>query len=206
MVSTIAPWAEPVPGVDRRVTADELLRWPEDLNDQWRYELIAGRLVRMSPTGFEHGEVTLNLSAPLHSFVKRHKLGVVTAAETGYLLSQLHEGDTVFAPDIAFISTSRLANQPAPGTTGRRSYLRVAPDLAIEVASPDQHRSEMAAKAQHYLTAGVQHVWIIWPGRREVDVWRSGSPEPIATLKDDDWLAAPELLPGFEFRIADLFS
>ena len=70
MVSTIAPWAEPVPGVERHVTADELLHWPEDPHYPWRYELVAGRLVRMSPTGFEHGEVTLNLSAPLHSFVK----------------------------------------------------------------------------------------------------------------------------------------
>ncbi len=206
MVSTIAPWAEPVPGVERRVTADELLRWPDNPHDLWRYELVAGRLVRMSPTGFEHGEVTLNLSAPLHSFVKTHRLGAVTAAETGYLLSHPDEGDTVFAPDIAFISTSRLANQPAQGTIERRSYLRVAPDLAIEVASPDQHRPEMAAKAQQYLAAGVQFVWIIWPGRREVDVWRSGSPEPIATLKDDDRLAAPELLPGFDFRVADLFN
>jgi len=206
MVSTIAPWAEPVPGVDRRVTADELLRWPEDPQDPWRYELVAGRLVRMSPTGFEHGEVTLNLSAPLHSFVKRHRLGVVTAAETGYLLSRPYEGDTVFAPGITFISTSRLANQPAPGTSGRRSYLRVAPDLAIEVASPDQHRPEMAVKAQQYLAAGVQQIWNIWPGRCEVDVWRSGSPEPVATLKDDDRLTAPELLPGFDIRVAALFD
>lgn len=206
MVATIAPWAEPVPGVERLVTAEELLHWPEDRQYPWRYELMAGRLMRMSPPGFEHGEVTLNLSSPLHRFVKAHGLGVVTAAETGYLLSRPHEGDTVFAPDIAFVSVARLAGQPARGTAGRRSYLRVAPDLAIEVASPDQHRPEMAAKALQYLPAGVQTVWIIWPGRREVDVWRSGSPEPVVTLKSDNQLEDPELLPGFSLRVAEIFD
>ena len=206
MVTMSAPWAEPVPGVERPITADELLHWPEDPRYPWRYELVAGRLVRMVPPGFEHGEVTLNLSAPLHRFVKTHGLGVVTAAETGYLLSRPSEEETILAPDIAFVSTASLASQPAKGTAGRRRYLRIVPELVIEIASPAQHRPEMAAKARYYLAAGVRAVWIIWPSRREVDLWRSGSAGPIATLKATDQLAAPDLLPGFTIQIADLFS
>src|SRR5436190_24002186 len=79
MVSMIAPWAELVPGVERRLTADELLIWPEDQYSQSRYELIGGKLIRMVPPGFEHGEVTISFSSPLHQFVKTRKLGVVTA-------------------------------------------------------------------------------------------------------------------------------
>ena len=206
MVSTIAPWAEPVPGVERRVTADELLRWPEDPRYPWRYELQAGRLLRMVPPGFEHGEVTLNLSAPLHRFVKAHGLGVVTAAKTGYLLSRVGEEETILAPDIAFVSATRLSSQPARGTAGRRRYLHVPPELVVEIASPDQHRPEMAAKARYYLAAGMRVVWFVWPGRREVDLWRSGSPEPVATLKAEDTLEAPELLPGFALPVSELFA
>jgi Uma2 family endonuclease len=206
MVSTIAPWAEPVPGVERRVTADELLTWPEDPQHHWRYELIGGRLIRMVPPGFEHGEVTINFSSPLHQFVKARKLGVVTAAETGYLLSRPGEEDTVFAPDIAFVSAARLANQPPPGSQGRRRHLRVAPDFVVEVPSPDQYRPEMAAKAQQYLAAGVRLIWIIWTNRREVDEWRPGSDGPVATRKGTDLLKAEDILPGFSFQTTELFA
>jgi Uma2 family endonuclease len=206
MVSTIAPWAEPVQGVDHRVTADELLRWPEDPQYPWRYELVAGRLVRMSPTGGKHSDVSGNIYFALRSFVQPRQLGLLTMPETGFRLSRPGQEDTVLAPDIAFISVEKTASLPPRGSTNRKRFFEIAPDLAIEVASPDQHRPEMAAKPQQYLAAGVQHVWIIWPGRREVDVWRSGSAEPIATLKDDNRLAAPELLPGFDCRVADLFN
>lgn len=206
MVTTIAPWAEPVPGVERPITADELLRWPRDPHYPWRYELVAGRLVRIVPPGFEHGEVTLNLSAPIHQFVKRHGLGVVIAAETGFLLSRVGEEQTVLAPDMTFVSAARMESQPARGTVGRRRFLHVIPELVVEIASPDQDRPEMAAKARQYLLAGVDTVWIIWPGRREVDVWRSGSEEPVAALKATDHLTAPEPLPGFAIPVLELFA
>jgi Uma2 family endonuclease len=206
MVSTIAPWAEPVPGVERHVTADELLLWPEDPHYPWRYELVAGRLVRMSPTGGEHSDVSGNIYFALRSFVQPRRLGLITMPETGFRLSQPGQEDTVLAPDIAFISAGRTVALPERGSAGRKRFFEIAPDLAIEVASPDQHRPEMAAKAQQYLAAGVQEIWIIWPGRREVDLWRSARASRIATLKDDDRLAAPELLPGFDFRVADLFN
>lgn len=206
MVPTIAPWAEPVPGVDHGVTADELLRWPDDAQHLWQYELVGGRLVRIAPPGFEHGELTHNLSAPLHLYVKAHALGVVTAAATGYLLSRPGEEDTVLAPDIAFVSAARLADQPSPGNPARRRFLRVAPDLAVEVPSPDQYRPEMAAKARQYLAAGVRLVWVVWPDRREVADWRPGSAEPAATLGSDDWLDGEGIVPGFRLRVAELFT
>lgn len=206
MVSTIAPWAELVPGIDRGVTAEELLRWPDDAQFPWRYELVGGRLVRMAPPGFEHGKVAHNLSGPLHTHVRARKLGVVTAAETGYLLSQPGEKDTVLAPDIAFIGAAQLAAQPPAGSTGRRGYLRAAPDLAVEVPSPDQYRPETAAKARQYLAAGVQLVWVVWSGRREVDVWCAGDTAPTATLGIGDWLDGEGVVPDFRIGVADLFD
>lgn len=206
MVSTIAPWAELVPGVDRELTADELLAWPEDPEFPWRYELVEGRLVRMVPPGFEHGEVTQDLGSALHVFTKARKLGVVTAAETGFRLSLPGSGDTVLAPDIAFTSVARLAGQPEKGSAGRRRHLRIAPDLAVEIASPDQHRPEMAEKARRYLAAGVRLVWIVWPGVREIDIWRGGADRPAMTLTVGDMLDGEDVLPGFTYRVAELFG
>ena len=65
------------------VTAEELLAMPDD---GYRYELVAGELRRMSPAGHQHGRIILNLSAPLHHYVRTHHLGIVYAAETGFCL------------------------------------------------------------------------------------------------------------------------
>ena len=205
MVSTIAPWAEPVPGVERVVTADELLHWPEDPRFPWQYELVAGRLVRMAPTGGEHSDVAGNFYFALRSFSKAHG-GVVTAPETGFRLTSPGEEDTVLASDAAYLSPARAAQLPPSGSPERKQYFRVPPDLAVEVASPDQHRPELAAKARLYLAAGVQMVLIAWPGRREVDVWRPGSGEPVATLGINDVLDGLDVVPGFVYRVADLFA
>ena len=159
----------------------------------------------MAPTGGEHSDVSGTTYFRMRSFVQPRQLGLVTMPETGFRLDLPGAEDTVLAPDIAFITAARAAHLPAPGTAGRKRFFEIAPDLAIEIASPDQHRPEMAAKARHYLAAGVRAVWIIWPGRREVDVWRSGSAEPIATLKATDQLAEPDILPGFTIQVAELF-
>lgn len=39
---------------DRLVTAEELEHMPDD---DYRYELVRGRLIRMSPVGLPHGDV-----------------------------------------------------------------------------------------------------------------------------------------------------
>lgn len=206
MTATIAPWAEPVPGIEDRVTADELLHWPEDPAYPWRYELVAGRLVRMAPTGGEHSDVSGNTYFRIRSFVQPRQLGLVTMPETGFRFGRRGEEDTVLAPDIAFITAARVGLLPPAGSPERKRFFEIAPDLAIEIASPDQHRPEMAAKARQYLTAGVRVVWIIWPSRREVDLWRAGSSEPIATLQATDQLAEPDLLPGFAIQVVELFA
>lgn len=78
--ATIDPWAEEVPGVDRLVTADELLAWPEDPQFPWQYELVAGRLVRMAPTGLEHWDVTMPFLRAVDRFVEARALGLVHSA------------------------------------------------------------------------------------------------------------------------------
>jgi Uma2 family endonuclease len=81
-----------------------------------------------------------------------------------------------------------------------------APDLAVEVASPNQFRPEMAAKAQLYLQRGVRLVWVVWSADRQIDVWHPGSDEPVVTLGTNDHLDGGDVLPGFTHPVADLFG
>jgi Uma2 family endonuclease len=189
-MESVAPWAEPV-----LMTADELLRLPED---EWRYELVEGRLVRVSPTGSEHGLTVMALLLAVGNFAKDQSLGDVFPAETGFLISLEGTPDTVLAPDLAYVSRGRGSE------TRTKGYARVAPDLVAEVASPSQGRAEMSAKARRWLTGGVRLVWVIFPESRTVEVWRPG--EPARTLGCDDELSGEDVLLGFAYPIKNLFS
>lgn len=201
--NTLAPWAELVPGVGGVMTADELLAVQDDA---WQYELVDGRLVRMSPTSLEHYDIWIRLFRALDRFVEDHRLGIVTPADTGFKLSRVGQPDTVLSPDLAVVGAENVQRLPAPGTPERKKYLSLAPDLAIEIASPDQHRPEMAQKAQIYLESAVRLVWIVWPVAQQVDVWRAGAQAPLTTLGANESLDGQDILPGFSLSIAHLFS
>jgi Uma2 family endonuclease len=160
-------------------------------------------LIAMAPTGFEHGQIVQELARVLANHVRANRLGVVTAAETGYVLSGPDELDTVLAPDVACVRNECVPPLRAPGS---ERFLRLAPDLVAEVASPDQFRPEMAVKASLYLTAGVRLLWIVWPAARAVDVWLPGGEEPVARLEATDALDGMDVVPGCVHTVGDLFQ
>jgi len=43
-----------------------------------------------------------------------------------------------------------------------------APDLAVEIISPDEKSEEMMDKVDEYLEQGAKMVWLVFPKRREV--------------------------------------
>ena len=89
------------------ITAEQLLRMP---NDGFRYELVAGELKKMTPSGWEHGAVGGKLHALLGRHILEHRSGRIFFAETGFLLSR--DPDTVRAADIAFIRKDHLPATP----------------------------------------------------------------------------------------------
>ena len=178
----------------RLSTAADLLAMPHDLDH--RYELVEGRLVTMAPTGGTHGRRTFDLAAALGVYAMQHGLGVVLGAETGFNLTRPGERrETVLAPDVAFV---RAENAPLTETD---DFPHLAPDLVGEVASPGDSRRRMAAKARRWLERGVRLVWVVWPRRREIDVWRPGETEP-RTLTATDTLDGGTVVPGFSIPVA----
>jgi Uma2 family endonuclease len=176
------------------MTADELLAMP---GDGYRYELVKGELARMSPTSYEHGVLTVELTTLLHSFIRSHNLGVVCAAETGFLLTQ--DPDTVRAPDIAFVSRDRVEQ------AGKvKSYWIGPPDLAVEVTSPGDTVREVENKVAEWLEAGTRMVWVVSPKFHMVTSYRSLT--DIRTFTEKDILDGGDVVPDFKIKVTEIFA
>lgn len=197
----LAPWAEPVPGAPFPMTVAQMQELPDD---GWLYEVVDGRLVRVPGSGSKASAIAAYLVAALVAFVKPRKLGRVSGADGEFDLTQPGAAtETALIPGAAFVSAGKLAPLRSSGTN---TIPRLAPDLVAEVASPNQYRPEMAEKARRYLAAGVRLVWVVWPDDEQVDLWRSGADVPVATLTITDNLDGLDVLPGFVYPVADLFS
>jgi Uma2 family endonuclease len=178
----------------RTITAEELFQMRDD---GYRYELVAGRLRKLTPAGALHGVIGSRLAAAVGAHVDEHRLGLVLAADTGFKLAQ--DPDTVRAPDVAFVSRARI---PASGIpTG---YWSGPPDLAVEVLSPTDVRSEIGEKIAEYLQFGVRQVWSVDPTARRVTIHR-----PIAapeSLGESETLDGGDVLPGFRYQLSRPFD
>jgi Uma2 family endonuclease len=182
------------PTITKLVTADELIAMPDD---GYRYELVKGELIRMSPTGQKHGSITIALTVPLARYVQDQRLGKVYAAETGFKLES--NPDTVLAPDIAFVAKEKLDL-----TSEAEGYWFGAPDLAVEVTSPSDRVSQVEKKVMQWLEFGARLVWVVSPKLQTVTVYRSLA--DITVLTEKDMLDGGDVLPGFRIPVAEIFK
>ena len=178
---------------DSLITAEQLLERPDD---DHKYELDRGALVRMSPTGAEHGVVTVKLGHALHEHVEATEAGVCCGADTGFILQR--DPDVVRAPDAAFVAGSRIPESGVPA-----SYWPFAPDLAAEVALPSDRFSQLSAKVVEYFRAGTRLVWIVEPATRTVYVYRA--PNQVQVLDEAEELTGHDVLPGFRCPVRRIF-
>jgi Uma2 family endonuclease len=176
------------------MTAEELLCLP---NDGMRHELIQGELLTMSPAGFEHGRVTNRAGRSLGNHVEAHGLGAVVDGDVGFKLSS--DPDTVRAPDVAFVSAEKLREVGRP-----RGYWPGAPDVALEVISPNDLYTEVDEKVAEWLEHGTRIVFVVNPRQRTVKLHRRG--QPVRVLSGDDVLDGEDVIPGWSMRVGDLFE
>lgn len=172
------------------MTADELLAMPDDGD---RHELVRGELVTMSPSGTSHSRISLRMARHLAAFVERHNLGEVYGSNLGYIIAR--DPDTVREPDTSFIRADRVINT--------EKYFSGAPDLAVEVISPNDRWSEVEEKVREYLAAGTRMVVVIDPRRKTAFVRTLTS---ATDLTIDDTLSGGDVVPGWSLPLRDLFS
>jgi Uma2 family endonuclease len=152
-------------------------------------------MIVREPPGYRHGRVAARLAKILMDHVDERVLGDVLAAETGFKLAS--DPDTVRAPDVAFVRGDRVPDPPPAG------FAAFAPDLAVEVLSPNDRPGEVLAKVADWLNAGSALVWVVDPARRFARVYRADGSE--AVVSGDGTLDGEDVLPGFACPLAALF-
>lgn len=175
------------------ITADELLRMPDD---GLRRELVQGELRMMTPAGWAHGCVAAAVAELLRTHARTTESGAVCGAETGFVLST--DPDTVRAPDAAFVSRERV--EKVGNTT---KYWPGAPDLAVEVVSPEDRFHEVEGKALEWLTAGSIAVLVLDPAKQTATVYRRQG--DVHIYRAQDTLNLDDAVPGFSVVVAKLF-
>ncbi len=172
---------------------------PEDLlsmPDRGRYELVDGDLVERN-VSIESSMIAAIINGRLVAFVLAQKLGWVFQADGGLQIFESHPGRVRFG-DGAFISRNRLPSRPSDG------HLKVAPELVIEVISPNDEAADVNAKVREYLSAGVLLVWVVYPDSRSIDVYRASANN--SQLSVEDTLSGEDVVPGFELPVAEIFD
>jgi Uma2 family endonuclease len=173
-------------------TPEDLLTMPDgDL-----YELVDGKLVERN-MGAWSSYVGTRLLRRLGNFSEDHFLGWVFGSDASYQCFP-HRPRLVRKPDISFIRLGRLPGERAP-----QGHTLIAPDLAVEVISPNDLAYDIDERVADFLAASTRLVWVVNPVQRTVLIYRhDGS---IAGVREGGELDGEDAVPGFRCPVHLLF-
>jgi Uma2 family endonuclease len=168
--------------------------------DEWDvpdgFELVDGRLVEM-PMGAESGIVAGELHYRLRSYLETKPIGKAIPGDIGFRCFP-HRPRLLRKPDAAYIAAGRL-----PGEVVPKGDFRIAPDLVVEVISPNDLAEAVQEKVEDYLAAGVRLIWVIYPTQRTATVY---SPTACAYVPRGGELSGGDVIPGFQCRLEDILQ
>ncbi|MBN8639919.1 MAG: Uma2 family endonuclease [Anaerolineae bacterium] len=170
---------------------EQFLAQPE--NHDRLFELIDGEIVEKMPTQ-EHGAIALNIGSEFRIYLRTHPIGVASV-ETRHALPEDRYNDRI--PDVAF---NRRNEDPIV----RQGAVPKMPDLAVEIKSPGDSYRQMQDTAAYYIAHGSQLVWLVYPEKRLVAIYRADGTDDILT--ENDTLSGEAVLPGFTLPIKTIFE
>jgi Uma2 family endonuclease len=155
--------------------------------ERGKLELIHGELVEsVPPTMFRHTQVIHGTYKSLLPFEGAAGLGNIYV-EAEYRL----EDELVLRPDVSIA----YPNHPVVADD-----LIGAPLLAIEVISPSNDAERIDEKVSLYLSHGGVEVWLMYPKRRSLWIYREGHADEFRGILQ------PALVPGLEIDIQVIFG
>ena len=177
---------------DRTYTPDDLLAMPDGKG----FELVDGHLVER-PMGALSSWVAGRIFRKLDEHIEAGGLGYLWPADNGFQCFP-HDPMRVRRPDVSFVRRGRL-----PDDDLDVGFVKIAPDLVVEVLSPNDLAPEVERKVEDYLEAGVPLIWVIDPETQTARVHRADG--TAARLRGDDELSGEDVVPGFRCALKAIF-
>ncbi|HVW83775.1 MAG TPA: Uma2 family endonuclease [Bryobacteraceae bacterium] len=137
-------------GTATLLTSEEYLHLPDQPG---KHELLDGELISLPPARHNHSKAARAFQKILLRVVDESRVWIFESYQVkrGWLI-----------PDVSVT----WPDQPVSG------WLQGAPMLAIEIISPGNFAEEIDRKVDAYLEDGAAEVWIVYPERRRMSVFR----------------------------------
>ncbi len=176
-----------------RVTPEEFALLP----DAERFELIDGELVER-----EMSNRTTKIGGAIYTkldvWSEGPQRGCALPDGTMYRCFP-DQPDRIRKPDASWFSAERWSPARFDAT-----YLDAAPDLIVEVLSPNDIAYDVSAKVDEFFAAGAKEAWIVHPHTRQLE--RRYADLTARWFAAEETLDGGPLLPGFALRLADILD
>jgi Uma2 family endonuclease len=160
--------------------------------------LIDGDLVVSDPPSFEHQSVLMDIALAFIDYLRARPIGKIVPG-----VGVIFDDHNSVIPDLVFLTHERKRKILVG------SWRRAAPEIAIEILSPDASnmRRDRNIKLNLYSERGVGEYWIVDPEDHAVEIYRRGEGglELFASLKGADILTS-DILPGFAVAAEKFFA
>jgi Uma2 family endonuclease len=188
-----APIELPVETLQMRMTEEEFIAWcDEDTKAEW----VDGEVVVPSPANLKHVDLAGFLNLILRGFATSRGLGVVYGPELQVRFASLRRRRV---PDLLFVSTERMSILKATEVDG-------APDVIIEIVSPDSPARDWREKYLEYEAVGVREYWVIDPMAQRVESYALGADGRYSLIEEKDGAVHSTVLTGFFLKPAWLWQ
>jgi Uma2 family endonuclease len=168
-------------------------------HEKGKAEIVDGRIVRMSPAGWRHGQASIAIAMSLRTHQRRHGGGYAVGDNVGFLVNL--PGRQSFSPDAAWHTKEAQGLEFAEG----------APAFAVEIRSKadyaPQAEKDIAAKRAEYFAAGTLVVWDVdLLGDLVIRVYRAPTPDTVTAYRRGDVAEAEPAVPRWRFPVDELFE
>ena len=172
------------------------------LGTDFNYEWNNGRLEAKPMSDYAQFRLHLWFLGILNDFLHVNPIGRMIGLEMGFRMA-LPDKIAIRKPDLAVV----LDTNPAPLKDKDRSYSGIF-DLCIELISDstrDQVERDTHVKVQEYAEGGVQEYYIIDERQLETAFYRLNEQGVYVPIVPANGVIKSQILPGFQFRPADLY-
>lgn len=160
-------------------------------------EWVNGRALQKVSPQRKHSIAQTRFAAALDSWTRQARNGIA-GTEWRFQIQPPSEASRPLVPDVAFLSYERLPYERLIAT----DVPTVAPDVVVEILSPDDRAVDVDEKVRVYLAAGTNVVFLVDTESRTVTIRESNGTRVL----DENAALTHDALPGFQLLVKDLFS